>query len=420
MISLIAGWTSDMWLPVINLFSFIPNYAWMILVFTVVLKIVLSPLDFWQRKVSRDSMKKQARLQPEMQKIQKKYANDKQQLNQKTMELYKRENYNVVGSCLSMIVNMGLTLFIFITLFTGLSEIAQQKIYTQYTELQDSYYASYNADFVSDYSIDTTGLNDEEIQTAINTKLQDLINAEKPQAEADLINEHADNLEYIPTQDEIDARAKAMVLGSTTMTTITTTAQEAVLVKYDQIKDSWLWVKNIWRPDTSVASFPDYDTFVNISNVKTQSFYTNVVNSTTLSADEINAIKAQWQDEYKTVTAKILTENTGWNGYYILVILAALITYFSADFSQKQSLKKKKDEAVDENPTASATKLMKWFLPVIMVIFTLSYSGAFAIYIVINSLMSFIFSIIALEVFSRQDEKKEKLNKINNKVDYSR
>ena len=62
MLSLLANWTTDMWAPIIGIFGFIPNYAWSIIVFTICLKLILSPLDFWQRKVQRDSTKKQQEL----------------------------------------------------------------------------------------------------------------------------------------------------------------------------------------------------------------------------------------------------------------------------------------------------------------------------------------------------------------------
>ena len=88
---MLASWTTDMWSPIIELFNFIPNYGFMIIVFTICLKLILSPLDFWQKKVSRASTLKQQKLQPEIAKIQKKYANNTQMINQKTMELYKKD-----------------------------------------------------------------------------------------------------------------------------------------------------------------------------------------------------------------------------------------------------------------------------------------------------------------------------------------
>ena len=80
-----------------------------------------------------------AAIQPELEKIQKRYSANRDVLNQKTMELYKKHNYNVMGSCLGMLLNMVLTMVVFFTLFSGLNKIASYKIYTEYTTLQTTY-----------------------------------------------------------------------------------------------------------------------------------------------------------------------------------------------------------------------------------------------------------------------------------------
>lgn len=65
----------------------IGNYGWSIVVFTLLLRIVLFPFDY----KSRVSMRKTTKLQPQLAALQKKYANDKEKLNRKMSELYKKE-----------------------------------------------------------------------------------------------------------------------------------------------------------------------------------------------------------------------------------------------------------------------------------------------------------------------------------------
>ena len=120
----------------------IPNYAWAIIVFTIVIKLVMLPFDLLNKYVTAKNTRVQKIIQPELDKIQKQYGNNKQVLNQKTMELYKKHNYNVTGSCLVMLFNMALTLFIFITLFNGLNSMASYKVQYQYEEIQKSYYST--------------------------------------------------------------------------------------------------------------------------------------------------------------------------------------------------------------------------------------------------------------------------------------
>ena len=65
----------NMWHSIISWFSsWIVNYGWAIVVFTIVLKLVMSPLDIYQRVTSKKQQKFQAVMQPELQAIQAKYA----------------------------------------------------------------------------------------------------------------------------------------------------------------------------------------------------------------------------------------------------------------------------------------------------------------------------------------------------------
>lgn len=81
------------------------NYAIALLLFSLIMQIVLSPLAIKQQK----NQVRQAKLAPKVAAIRKKYAgrNDKatqQKMQNETMELYQRENYNPAGGCLPMLI----------------------------------------------------------------------------------------------------------------------------------------------------------------------------------------------------------------------------------------------------------------------------------------------------------------------------
>jgi len=82
--------------------SVIHSYGWSMILFTLLIKLLILPLDYKSRK----GMRAMSRVQPEMAKLQKKYANDKEKLNQKTAELYRREGVSPMSGCLPMIVSM--------------------------------------------------------------------------------------------------------------------------------------------------------------------------------------------------------------------------------------------------------------------------------------------------------------------------
>lgn len=83
------------------------NYLLAILLFTLVMEIILSPIAIKQQK----NQIKQARLAPKAAAIRKKYAgrNDQatqQKMQQETMEMYQAENFNPMGGCLPLLIQL--------------------------------------------------------------------------------------------------------------------------------------------------------------------------------------------------------------------------------------------------------------------------------------------------------------------------
>ncbi|MEQ1919820.1 MAG: membrane protein insertase YidC, partial [Elusimicrobiota bacterium] len=74
------------------------NWGWAILALTLILQVLLFPLT-WKSLRAAGAMKK---LQPEVAKLQQKYADDSQKLSAATMELYKTKGANPLGGCLPM------------------------------------------------------------------------------------------------------------------------------------------------------------------------------------------------------------------------------------------------------------------------------------------------------------------------------
>ncbi|NLD19733.1 MAG: membrane protein insertase YidC, partial [Clostridiales bacterium] len=91
------------------LYGFIGYYGISIIIFTVIVKVVLYPLYIKQTK----STAMMSEMQPKMQALQKKYANDKETLNIKMAELYKEEKFNPMGGCLPMLVQMPIIMGLF-------------------------------------------------------------------------------------------------------------------------------------------------------------------------------------------------------------------------------------------------------------------------------------------------------------------
>jgi YidC/Oxa1 family membrane protein insertase len=96
------------------------SFGFSIITFTLLIKIVTFPLNMKQLQ----SSKMMAELQPELQKLQKKYAKDKDKLAQEQMRLYKEAGINPLGGCLPMLVQMP----IWFALYRALYQLAEQGV----------------------------------------------------------------------------------------------------------------------------------------------------------------------------------------------------------------------------------------------------------------------------------------------------
>ncbi len=79
-----------------------PSYALAIVLLTIVIKIILFPLNYKQIK----STKGLQQVQPLMSEIQKKYANNKQKQQQEMSKLYKKYDINPAAGCLPLLIQM--------------------------------------------------------------------------------------------------------------------------------------------------------------------------------------------------------------------------------------------------------------------------------------------------------------------------
>jgi YidC/Oxa1 family membrane protein insertase len=78
------------------------NWGWAIIAMTILIKSAFYPLNH----ASARSMAKMKVVAPKMKALQEQYANDKQQLQVKMMELYRQEKINPLGGCLPIVVQI--------------------------------------------------------------------------------------------------------------------------------------------------------------------------------------------------------------------------------------------------------------------------------------------------------------------------
>src|ERR687896_2575322 len=93
-------WVLEFWHDLIGDFEGSWGVAIILLTFTV--RIVILPLTFKGVK----SMQRLQVLQPEIKKIQARYKDDKQRMNQEIMAFYQREKVNPLGSCMPLLLQI--------------------------------------------------------------------------------------------------------------------------------------------------------------------------------------------------------------------------------------------------------------------------------------------------------------------------
>jgi YidC/Oxa1 family membrane protein insertase len=90
-----------LWL-LLKLHLFTGNYGWAIILLTIGIRIAFYPVNQKQAR----AMKAMQRIQPELKKIQEKFKDDREKLNQEMMETYRRHKVNPLAGCLPMLLQL--------------------------------------------------------------------------------------------------------------------------------------------------------------------------------------------------------------------------------------------------------------------------------------------------------------------------
>lgn len=322
----------------------VASFGWTVVLFTVILRLILSPLDIWQKVISRRNNKAMERMKPQLEALQARYADDKQRLQQEQMALYKKEKYSTMGMCLPTIV----TFVVFFVVFAGFRQMVGYQ-------------------FAKDYK---------ECVKAYNTSIAEQIEANK---DADYIVDNGDG------KWDIDDVAKTES-GADFYAAAKKNAQQAVYNVYyseDQVTiRSFLWIKNIFVSDNWAQAVPDFAT---------------VTGQKGMATSKLTGITI---DEYNDVMADVLGTGGKWNGLLILPILSIALSFLSTKLlsgSQAQPPAPPQDaqgEGAEKAQSQQQTmKMMQYVMPIMMGVFALFYSGAFALYMFTSSLCAILFQL---------------------------
>ena len=378
------------------------NYGWAVVVFTVFLKVIMLPLDFWQRYAGRKSSLKMQQMQPIIEGIDKRFGANTQRANEEKQKLYKKQGFSMMSSCLPMIVSM----VIFFIMFAGLRNYSAYSNIQNFKNLSNTYYETY-----AEQIIDTKGEH-------FNAELKEVYEQNYKTAYDSAIKDAKDDEEIAKLKGRIAGIVAAQDVDSDTCEIFKANAIEAVKSYYENNHESWLWIENVWQPDTWASIMQPYKggAFAGggfSTSVKLESY----------------PDKTEGVDTYEIIRNAVLAtgghgRNGSWNGFMILPFMSIGLSFLSMFISQRMERKNRKGEVVQQNTQQAATnKMMMIMMPLMMAYFGFIYTGAFAIYMVVNYTLSILTTVAMrwpVEKFvNRNMNKDEKKNK-SGKATYMR
>lgn len=387
-----AGAPNDMWVVIINwIHGAVANYGWTILLFTLLVKLVMSPLDFMVKYSSKKQALIQKKCAPEIAKLNKKYGSDQNTVKVQTQSLYKREGLKTGIGCLIMAINMILTMVVFFTLYSSLRKVSAYQAINQYETIQTSYSNSYYQNLI-DADAEDEIVDRETADVWMNSVHDRFTNADSGLTWENTWNNWCDGLasDGSTLADNAEENSLYQKISSAVQA-----GSDSAIQTWNDIKESWLWIDNIWVADAVKKPFPTYSDLLSLAQNG---------NYTTYVKENIN------EADYNNIANLIGSHSRSSNGYFILAILAGVLTFLSQWLAELHNgLKNKKANKlakVSEKATGNSMKIMKIILPIIMVIFVLTTGSSFGIYIISSSIASIIYGEIITLIIDAMTKKK--------------
>jgi len=114
-------------------YAFIPNLGVAIILLTILVMLILFPLTAKQAK----SMLAMQRVQPEIKRLQAKYKNDRQKLNEEMMKFYKENQINPLAGCLPLVIQLPVFFALYRTLRSAYKYVpVKSKLYDAFCGTQ--------------------------------------------------------------------------------------------------------------------------------------------------------------------------------------------------------------------------------------------------------------------------------------------
>jgi len=143
------------------IYGLVNNYGLAIIIFTILLRLILLPMNLKQQK----TMKKSARIQVKMKELQDKYSKDPTRLNEEVRNLYAEEHMNPLSGCLSSILQIIIIISIFFLVsnpLTYMKHLSTDKI-KDYTKIVKEENNGQNVNYIEIAIIKSLGKTEKDV-----------------------------------------------------------------------------------------------------------------------------------------------------------------------------------------------------------------------------------------------------------------
>ncbi len=363
-----------------------------VIVFTLCLKTIVLPLDIYSKVKTKKQSLIMEKMRPQMEKLQKQYANDKTMYSQKVMELQKQNGYSPLGACLPMVIS----LVIFIVVMGAFSTYSNFAIINTYNNMVDAYNAS--VEVYVQTSTEDTDAKHFLIGENGNYKVEFNSFTEHYCAEKKLSDEEKNS--FLTEFNNKTEAEKLKTVGDF----VRVNAQRAAANYYynNNKVNRFGWIGNVWYPDSMLNKVvPDYSKFK--SSISRASNGSDTA-SYEESYNEVTYFLTHVDPERPEITEKKLPAKT-YNGYFVLIVLAIGLMFLQQFIMSRTQKATNELSSVD----GSAAKTNKWIMiimPIMFGIFSFFYSAAFSTYMIISTVYGLISTLIINKIVAVTFEKR--------------
>lgn len=390
------------WESILNAFkNGTGTYIVAVILVALIVRVLFALVDIVNKKVNMKNADINNKMKPELEAIQKKYGYDQRLMQQKTNEIYKKYQFSMMSSCLPMLVAMILQFTVFLTLWNSLQAVSNYNIAEKYENMKNVYanVIVLNKDTAlkneltslagQEYSL-SADIDVETNQLVVTVTKQNDGNAEfRYENKTNWTNEDIFELlnnyviakeELSPTPDPGEGETTALEYNTDTgfNDIFKTLAEEAAKQYFQEKQESFLWIKNIYRPESPTSPL--------FTKKEITTYLSKYYSAEEKETEKANDYEGKIFDCVIGENASLKEIKQEKNGYYILTIIAVLTSFLSIWLSNK--LMKNKNTAATPGQNPGGSKFMYFMMPLIIGLFTFMYTSLFAIYLIVGQVVN--------------------------------